>query len=100
MSLYPELQEPEAEARPWWIKGAKCEIRLVMEEILRAGMTMDVDRRDRTLVKESKNEFGGEIKARSRLKWSPKKSRMREGTSIDFFQLIVRPRDCKSWMVC
>ena len=30
--------------RPWWIKGAKCDIRLVMEDIFRAGMTLDVDR--------------------------------------------------------
>ena len=86
--------------RPWWIKGTKCDIRLVMEDIFRAGMTVDVDRRDRTLVRESKNESGGETMAHSRLKWSPKKSRMREGSSIDFFQLIVHPKDCRSWMVC
>ena len=68
-----------------------------MEEILRAGINLDVHRRDRTLMREFKNESGGEINARSRLKWSPKKSQMREGSSIDFFQLIVLPRDCKSY---
>ena len=49
--------------RTWWIKGLKCEIRLVMDEILGAGMAVDVDRWDRTLVRESKNESGGEMKA-------------------------------------
>ena len=49
----------------------------MMEEILRAGMTVDVDRRDRMLVRESKNESGGDIMAFSRLKCKPKKSRMR-----------------------
>ena len=86
--------------RPWWINGVKCEIRLAMEKILHAGMTVDVDRRHRSLVRESNNESGGDIMALSRLKCSPKKSRMREGSSIDFIQLIVHTRDCKSWMVC
>ena len=71
-----------------------------LEETLRAGMTINVDRRDRTLVRESKNESRGDIMAFSRLKCRPKKSRMREGSSIDFFQLIVHPRDCRSLMVC
>ena len=57
---------------PWWIKGAKCKIRLVMEDILRAGMTVDVDRWDRTLVREFKNESGGETMACLRLKSVPR----------------------------
>ena len=36
----------------------------------------------------------------SRLKCSPKKSRMREDSSIDFFQFIVHPKVCRSLMVC
>ena len=72
----------------------------MMEEILHVSMTVDVDRRDRTLVRESKNESGGDIMALLRLKCRPKKSRMRDGSSINFFQLIVHPRDCNSWMVC
>ena len=43
----------------------------------RAGMTVDADRWDRTLVRESK-ESGGETIACSRLKCRPKKSRMHE----------------------
>ena len=69
--------------RPWWITRAKCNIWLVMEDIFHAGMTVDVDRRDRTLVRESKNESRGETMSRSRLKCCPKKSRMREGSSLD-----------------
>ena len=99
MSLYPEMQEPEMGA-PVMDKGAKCDIRLVMEDVLRADMTADIDRRDRTLVRECKNESGGENMTCSRLKCSPKKSRMCEGSSIDFFQLIVHPKVCRSWMVC
>ena len=72
----------------------------MIEVILRAGMTTDADRRDRTLVRESKKESGGKTMAGSRLKCSPKKSSMREGSSIDLFQLIVHPKVCKSWMVC
>ena len=71
----------------------------MIEDILRADMSVDVDRRDRTLVRESK-ESGGENIACWILKCTPKKSRMREGSSIDFFQLIVHPKVCRSWMVC
>ena len=72
----------------------------MMDNIFQVGMTVDVDRWDRTLVRESKNESGGETMACSILKCSPKKSRMREGSSIDFFQLIVHPKVWRSWMVC
>ena len=81
-------------------KWGKVKIRPVMEKIMRSGITVDADRRERTLVRISKKESRGETMACSRLTCSPKKSNMREGSSIDVFQLIVHPKVCKSWMVC
>ena len=78
------------------MNGAKCDILLMMDETFRAGMTVDGDRRDRTLVRVGKNESGGEIRAHSSLKCKPRKSRIREGCNIDLSQLIVQPNDCRS----
>ena len=58
------------------------------------------DRWVRTLVRGSRKESGGETIACSRSKCRPKKSRMSEGSRIDFFLLIVHPKFCKSWIVC
>ena len=81
-------------------KGGILRDPIIGRSFLRAGMTVDADRRDRTLVGESKKESGGERIACSRLKCRPKKSKKRQGSSIDFFQLIVHPKICKSWIVC
>ena len=56
-------------------------------------MTVVVDRQDRSWVREVKNEAGGDMMAFSRLKCRSRKSMMREGTNINFCQLIVHPRD-------
>ena len=68
---------------PWWMKGAKCEILLLIEVILWADMMVDVDRQDRTLVRVSRNDLGGDIRACSRLKWSPRNSSIRKGSGIN-----------------
>ena len=85
--------------RPLYMNGAKCDSLLMMDEIFRAGMTVVGDRRDRTFVRVGKNESGGQIKARSRLKCKPRKSRIREGCNIDLSQLIVQPSDWRSWRI-
>ena len=68
--------------RPLVINGAKWDSRLIIDETLRADMTVDGDRRERTSVRVGKNESGGDIRACSKLKWRPRKSRMREGCNI------------------
>ena len=74
--------------RLWWMKGAKCEMRLVIEENFLTGMTVGVDRRDSSCVREARKDSGGEMIAFSRLKISPRKSMMREGINIDFSSLL------------
>ena len=86
--------------QPLDMNGAKWDIRLMMDETFRAVMTVDGDRRDRTSVRVGKNESGGEIRACSKLKCKPRKSRIREGCNIDLSQLIVHPNDCRSWIMC
>ena len=86
--------------QPLYMNGAKCDILLMMDEIFQAGMTVEGDRRDRTLVRVGKKESGGEIRACSRLKCKPRKSRIREGCNIDLSQLIVQPNDWRSWRIC
>ena len=85
--------------RPWWMNGAKWEMRLVMDESFLTGMTVDVDTWDRSCVREARNDSGGEMIAVSRLKWSTRKSMMREGVNIEFFRFIVHLRDCNRLMV-
>ena len=86
--------------RPLVINGAKWDSRLIIDETLRADMTVDGDRRERTSVRVGKNESGGDIRACSKLKWRPRKSRMREGCNIDLSQFIVHPSDWRSCRTC
>ena len=86
--------------RPWVINGAKWDSLLIIDETLRADMTVDGDRRERTSVRVGKNESGGDIRACSKLKWRPRKSSMRVGCNIDLSQFIVHPSDWSSWRTC
>ena len=87
-------------SRPWVINGAKWDSLLIIDETLRADMTVDGDRRERTSVRVGKNESGGDIRACSKLKWRPRKSSMRVGCNIDLSQFIVHPSDWSSWRTC
>ena len=72
----------------------------MMDDTLRADMTVDRDRRERTSVRVGKNESGGDIRACSKLKCNPRKSRIRDGCNIDLAQLIVHPSDWRSCKTC